>query len=665
MMSRLALFSIVVVGAFSVPCPFLNKKSAVSKQAPSKRRLQEELGYDVAEVKSRISEILPNAAADYGNYGGFLIRLAWHCAGTYRTSDGRGGCDGGRIRFDPELSWDDNAGLTEALELLEPIHEDFDSLSWGDLIVLAGSTAIEDMGGPTINFCGGRVDDSDGSDSIAIDEDTQLIYVDAGNTNGSDIRNVFANMDFTNDTETIALIAGGHTFGKCHSDRSGFEGAWTFTPTQWSGSYIENLLDLDWFESDTPSGSAKQFNNTGNTLMMLVADIALKEDADYLAALNTYRDDSDLLKKDFGSAWEKLVNRDLGDKPCAGEWPAAPVFTVNYEAVKDDVAAILENDTRSTDFNHYGPLLVRFAWHCAGTFRSTDYRGGCDGARILHDPEKSWGENVGLVIFSDIDNRPSDDVLAVDVLQPIKDSYGDDLSWADLIIIAGTTALEQMGGHSVGMCLGRTDDNDGSGSEYLDENIYLDAEYATAEEIKESMAIMGFSNREMTVLNGGGHAIGKAHWHKSGFEGKWTLNPTTLSNSFFTTLLNNNWVETNVSETGKRQFTDEAGNGLMMLSTDVAFKTDSEFSSFVQEYAVDNELFLTDFAAAWEKLINADRFGNACNGYYLTTISTTNSTTISTTISAGNNETSLAASLRGTCLFIVLCFLVLATGAWS
>ena len=245
--------------------------------------------------------------------------------------------------------------------------------------------------------------------------------------------------------------------------------------------------------------------------------------------------------------------------------------------------------------------------------------------------------------------------FAVDLLQPIKDSYGDDLS-ADLIIIAGTTALEQMGGCSVGMCLGRTDDDDGSGSEDLDENIYLDAEYATAEEIKESMAIMGFSNREMTVLNGGGHAIGKAHWHKSGFEGKWTLNPTTLSNSFFTTLLNNNWVETNVSETGKRQFTDEAGNGLTMLSTDVAFKTDSEFSSFVQEYAEDNELFLTDFAAAWEKLINANRFGNACNGYYLSTISTTNSITISTTISAGNNETSLAASLRGTCLLIVLCF---------
>ena len=394
--------------------------------------------------------------------------------------------------------------------------------------------------------------------------------------------------------------------------------------------------------------------------MMLVAYIALKEDADYLVALNTYRDDSDLLKKDFPSAWEKLVNRDLGDKPCAGEWPAAPVFTVNYEAVKDDVAAILENDTRATDFNHYGPLLVRFAWHCAGTFRSTDYRGGCDGARILHDPEKSWGENVGLVIFSDIDNRPSDDVLAVDLLQPIKDSYGDDLSWADLIIIAGTSALEQMGGYSVGMCLGRTDDDDdddGSGSEDLDENIYLDAEYATAEEITESMAFMCFSNREMTVLNGGGHAIGKAHWHKSGFEGKWTPNPTMLSNSFFTTLLNNNWVETNVSETGKRQFTDEAGNGLVMLSTDLAFKTDSEFSSFVQEYDVDNELFLTDFAAAWEKLINVDRFGNACNGYYLTTISTT--------ISAGNTETSLAASLRGTCLLSVLGFLVLATGAWS
>mmetsp|Transcript_38057 Transcript_38057/g.101429 ORF Transcript_38057/g.101429 Transcript_38057/m.101429 type:complete len:657 (-) Transcript_38057:25-1995(-) len=656
-MKHFALVFAMVIGALSVPCPFLSKKSAASKQVPVSRRVQEALGYDVAEVKSRISDILPNADADFGNYGGFMIRLAWHCAGTYRTSDGRGGCDGGRIRFDPELSWADNAGLSDALELLEPIKADFDSLSWGDLIVLAGNTAIEDMGGPTINFCGGRVDDSDGSDSIAIDEDTQLIYVDAGNTNGSDIRNVFGNMDFTNDTETIALIAGGHTFGKCHQDRSGFEGAWTSTPTQWSGSYIENLLAINWTLSDNPSGGAKQFNNTGNTLMMLVADIALKEDADYLAALNTYRDDSDLLKKDFGSAWEKLVNRDLGDKPCAGEWPAAPVLTIDYDVVKDDLAAILESDSRSTDFNHYGPLFVRFAWHCAGTFRSTDYRGGCDGARILHDPEKSWESNPGLVEFLDIESHPSDDVLAVDLLQPIKDTHGDDLSWADLIILAGTTALEQMGGNSVGMCLGRTDDDDGSGSDYLDENIYLDAEFATAAEIKESMKIMGFSNREMTVLNGGGHAIGKAHWHKSGFEGAWTQNPTTLSNSFFTTLLYNDWVETTVNETGKRQFTDEAGNGLMMLSTDVAFKTDSEFSTFVQEYADDNELFLTDFAAAWEKLINADRFGNACNGYDLTTISTT--------ISAGNNETSKAANLRGTCLLIVLCFLVQATGVWS
>jgi len=606
-------------------CPFLAGKAAHGVQNPHKRRpalaaagaRRLSLGFSVAAVKAEIEGILSSDQADFGHYGGFLMRLAWHCAGTYRTSDGRGGCDGARIRFDPENSWGDNAGLNEMLELLKPIKTRHGAaLSWGDLIVLAGSTAIESMGGPKIGFCGGRVDDVDGSESLPLEDSApgmnHLIYVDAGNASGQQVREAFEKMDF-GDKETVALVAGGHTFGKCHTSRSGFEGKWTHTPTQWSNSYLENLLNLDWTLVDSPGGNGKKQYNESSGLMMLVADFNMKEDAIYRGFMEEYVSDGGVqLKADFGRAWEKLMNRDMGNKPCLGEEVEAPEPAVDYDDVKAAVKAMLRNDTRDTDFNHYGPLFVRFAWHCAGTFRSTDYRGGCDGARILHAPEKDWPDNDGLVVG---DGEPQEE-LAQALLQPIKNSFGAGLSWADLIIIAGTAALEDMGGREVRVCPGRSDataEEAAVGSMYLDPTIYLNPEFANASDLKKSMSIMGFTAKEMTVLNGGGHAIGKAHASKSGFEGPWTHEPTTLSNEFFKVLWNNDWVET-LSPMNRTQFTDKATGTLMMLHTDLEFKTDPEFKSFVEQYKEDNALFLADFAAAWEKLINADRFGCLLEG---------------------------------------------------
>jgi len=612
----LAACSAVVTGS----CPFLAGKPAAhgihnphkhlpaSAAAPRARRLS--LGFSVAAVKQDIEQILKNDTADFGHFGGFLIRLAWHCSGTYRTTDGRGGCDGARIRFDPENSWEDNAGLNEMLDLLRPIKAKFGAaLSWGDLIVLAGSTAIESMDGPTISFCGGRVDDEDGSESLPLEDAApginHLIYVDAGNSSGQDVREAFAKMDF-GDKETVALVAGGHTFGKCHTSRSGFEGKWTHTPTRWSNSYLDNLLNLEWELVDSPGGNGKKQFNHSSGLMMLVADFNMKEDPTYRGFMEEYLSNGEQLKADFGKAWEKLVNRDMGNRPCLGEEMAAPTLTVDYGEVKAAIQAMLRDDKRATDFNHYGPLFVRFAWHCAGTFRATDYRGGCDGARILHAPQKDWADNDGLVVG---DDEPQEE-LAQALLQPIKDRFGAGLSWGDLIIVAGTAALEDMGGREVRICPGRSEETAEEaavGSRYLDPTIYLNPEFATASDLKKSMRIMGFTAREMTVLNGGGHAVGKAHQSKSGFEGPWTHAPTNLSNGFFKTLWDNDWVETQ-SPKNRTQFTDAATRSLMMLRTDLAFKSDPEFRKFVKEYKEDNELFLRDFAAAWEKLINADRF---------------------------------------------------------
>jgi len=577
-----------------------------------------ELAYDPQAVKADIRTILLNPQADDGNYGPFLIRLAWHCAGTYRRTDGRGGCDGARIRFDVERTWGDNAGLipgphedprtVTALELLAPTKYKYgNALSWGDLIVLAGSTAIEEMGGPEMDFCGGRVDAYEG---YSIEElNVNMIYVNAGNTSAADVREKFGEMDM-NDQETVALIGGGHAFGRCHASRSGFVGAWTSNPSFFSNEYFTFLTDKLYEESAIPG----QFETTvnGNTYIMLHGDIVLLDDPIYLEWVETYADDEDLLFDHFKAAWEKLMNRDMGLRPCAGDIPSIPPSQVDYEAVKADVLALLPDP--EADSGTWGPLMVRLGWHCAGTYRSTDHIGGCNGARIRHDPEASWGSNT------DVD-------LALARLEPVKNKHFG-LSWADLIIIASTTALESMGALPMPFCPGRVDvsaEVAAEQSKNLNPEIYLDPETATAPKLRESMKIMGFTDREMVVLNGGGHAIGQCHHFRSGFQGPWTTNPAELSNEFFHLLLQRDWVETTVPQTGKKQFIDSDTGTLMMLFSDMLFRDDDKFRAIVEEYAQDNDLFLEDFRNAWIKLVNADRFGGVC------VTSDTNESTTSTT----------------------------------
>jgi len=571
-----------------------------------------ELAYNPDAVRAKVKDILVDENADDGNYGPFLVRLAWHCAGTYRKTDGRGGCDGARIRFDVERTWDDNAALIPgphedakvapgdrktitALELLAPIKYEFgNALSWGDLIVLAGSFALEELGGPHMDFCGGRVDAYEG---YSIEElDVSMIYVNAGNTSAADVREKFTKMDM-NDQETIALIGGGHAIGRCHASRSGFDGAWTANPSEFSNEYFHFLTQLDYEEGEIPG----QFETTVNSkkYIMLHADYVLLDDEEYTFWLNRYAEDEDLFYTHFKAAWEKLMNRDMGLRPCAGSIPAIPETEVDYDAVKQDVLALLPD--ADADFQTWGPLMVRLGWHCSGTYRQTDHIGGCNGARIRHDPEASWGSN------KDVD-------LALQRLEPVFDKY-DGLSWADLIIIASTTALESMGALPMPFCPGRTDVSASLAKEQsanLDPEIYLNPETATADLLRESMKIMGFTDREMVVLNGGGHSIGQCHHFRSGFSGPWTHNPAKVSNEFFSLLISEEWVVTSAPHTGRKQFQDKKTETLTMLFSDLVFRDDDRFRAIVEEYAQDNDLFLEDFRKAWIKLVNADRFGDVC-----------------------------------------------------
>jgi len=592
-----------------------------------------ELGYSPELVKNDIRNILENEEADDGNYGPFLIRLAWHCAGTYRNTDGRGGCDGARIRFDVERSWDDNKGLIPgphhdletitALELLYPIKKKYGRvLSWGDLIVLAGNTAIEEMDGPQMDFCGGRVDAYEG---YSLEElDVSMIYVNAGNTSADDVREKFEKMDM-NDQETIALIGGGHAFGRCHAQYSGFDGAWTTNPITFNNEYFNFLLSQSYSESQSIPGQFET-NVGGNTYIMLHADIVLLDDASYRSHIEVYANDMDALLTDFKAAWEKLMNRDMGLRPCAGDIPQIVETGVDYDAVKNDVLAILPDNNPNSEVNHgtWGPLMVRLAWHCSGTYRSTDHIGGCNGARIRHDPELNWGSNA------DVD-------LALNRLEPIYDRYQPGLSWADLIIIAGTASLESMGALPMPFCPGRTDVNAPTAaqqSKNLDPEIYLEPQSATAPLLRESMKIMGFTDREMVVLNGGGHAIGQCHAMRSGFEGPWTFTPTQFDNGFFILLLEEEWLQT-TSSMGKKQFHDERTRSLTMLVTDLLFRDDDKWRAIVEEYAEDNDLFLEDFRNAWIKLVNADRFGDVC---------VTSEDNIETTTMVESTSTSTSAS---------------------
>lgn len=657
----------------------------------------QQINYD--DVKADLKKLFVDSKswwpADYGHYGPFFIRLAWHCSGSYRTSDGRGGCSGGRQRFDPEQSWPDNTNLDKARKLLAPLKRQYGlGLSWGDLFILAGTTAVEDMGGPVLGFCGGRVDQPDGSHSIELGPSPEQEAIDPCQSTGQQgnctlplgsttvgliylnpegplgqplpdqsrhqIRDTFGRMSM-NDTETIALIGGGHSFGKTHGAcptspgpapdvnplnpwagncgsgvgvdafTSGFEGPWTTTPTRFSNQYFQNLKNYTWqvalgpgghnqwhiTESNPPVGPMA--NGTGTQeLMMLTSDVSLTYDPDYKQIVEKWAEDKDDFSNQFKHAWYKLVTRDMGPiSRCVGNnipppqpfqypLPSPPSTLADEGLVRDAIKTAMTTthpsitpDIAKDGSTTYGAMFVKLAWHCANTFRITDHQGGCNGARIRYSPQSNWTTNANL-----------DKVL--EVLEPIKAKFGSSLSHADLIVLAGQTALEAAGAPSTAFCPGRTDATDGSGSENLEPREW--SYETTLQGLRYRQKLLDLTDHEMVVLHG--MMRSEVLLNHSGTIA-WTGDPTVLSNAYFTTLVSHSWQQyTNPSTTEKQYKAKDAD--IYMLPTDVAFLQDASYMTIVQDFASDNTFFLAQFVTAWNKMMVADRFdgpvGNLCVG---------------------------------------------------
>ena len=655
-----------------------------------------EIDYDLVrqDILALLTSSQPSWPADYGNYGPLFIRLAWHAAGSYRTSDGRGGADGGRQRFDPERSWADNTNLDKARSLLVPIKEKYGhGLSWGDLLILAGDTAIESMGGPILGFCGGRIDDVDGSQSDllgptkeqetlypCLDKDQNaaengacksplgattvgLIYVNPEgpmanpDPKGSvvQVRDTFDRMNM-NDSETIALIGGGHAFGKTHGAcrlapgpspkedeenpwpgncgegamkgrgvntfTSGFDFPWTTIPTRWNNQFFTNLLSFNWTLIDrdtTPGGhyewhvdetsvkspEAGTADGTGKQKIgMLTTDVSLLEDEVYLGLLETYASDMDAFNEAFKNAWYKLTTRDMGPiTRCLGsnipppqEWqyplPESEDNLADWEEVKKDVRSLFTQENKGS--------FARLAWQCMSTFRSTDYLGGCNGARIRFDPQSAWDVNIGMP-----------DVISH--LQPIKERYGNSLSWGDLIILAGNAEIEYTSGRSITFCGGRTDAVlDGGASDNLAPRIMGRFE-ETNVQLKEFMGLMGLTLPEYAALHGAGYAMGQGGTCAGLYCKRDYSYPSQLSNIFFKNIVEHQWIR---NETFK-MYTTKDNIELRMSSADVQFYFDPILKAVAEDYASDDALFLEKFEQAWTTLANADRFdgpfGNVCD----------------------------------------------------
>jgi catalase-peroxidase len=483
---------------------------------------------DLNAVKADIRQVLttpqPWWPADYGNYGPFFIRMAWHSAGTYRTFDGRGGSDGGQLRFEPLNSWPDNANLDKARRLVWPIKQKYGrALSWGDLMVLSGNVALESMGFKTFGFAGGRADDWEADEvywgperKFLADErytgdrklqrplgavQMGLIYVNPEGPNGKpdplaaarDIRDTFGRMAM-NDEETVALIAGGHTFGKAHGAHdpakcvgaepaaagieqqgmgwtnkcgkgnagdtvtSGLEGAWTATPTQWTSQYLDNLLGFDWVQTKSPGGATQWVPSDPNAKfvpdahdptkrhapIMFTTDLALKFDPAYGKIVKRFQKNPAEYELAFAKAWFKLTHRDLGPRTryLGAEAPKEvlpwqdPLPAVDHALV--DAADIAQLKAKVLASGLTGAELVRTAWASASTFRGTDMRGGANGARVRLAPQNSWAVN-----------NPAELAKVLKTLEGIQQDFnraqkgGKKVSVADLIVLGGNAAIEQ------------------------------------------------------------------------------------------------------------------------------------------------------------------------------------------------------------------------------
>ena len=669
---------------------------------------------DLAAVKKDIVTALTTSQdwwpADYGHYGPFIIRMAWHSAGTYRTTDGRGGGGRGMQRFAPLNSWPDNTNLDKARLLLWPVKKKYgQNLSWADLMILAGNCALESMGFKTFGFGGGRADvwepDEDiywgserewlGDKRYTGDRNLEnplaavqmgLIYVNPEGPNGNpdplasarDIRETFARMAM-NDEETVALIAGGHTFGKTHGAAdpgkyvskepaaasieeqstgwkntfgtgngeytitSGLEGAWTTTPTQWSNNYFENLFGYEWELTKSPAGAQQWKPKAGagadtvpdahnpakrHAPTMLTTDIALRVDPAYEKISRKFYENPEYFADAFARAWFKLTHRDMGprNRYLGSEVPAEvliwqdPIPAVNHPLVDATDVEMLKSKVLASGLSV--AELVSTAWASASTYRGSDKRGGANGARVRLAPQKYWEVN-----------NPSQLGKVLDVLEGIQKEFnaaqnsGKQISLADLIVLAGCAGVEQAAknaGKSVKVPFtpGRADasqeETDVESFKVLEPNAdgfrnYSKAYFAsiTEEVLIDKAQLLTLTAPELTVLVGGMRVMGANYDHSK--HGVFTNTPGALTNDFFTNLIDfsTTWK---ASESNKNAFEgrDRATGELKWTGTrvDLIFGSNSELRSIAEVYACEDasDKFVHDFVAAWNKVMNLDRF---------------------------------------------------------
>ena len=668
---------------------------------------------DLEAVKQDLFALMTDSQdwwpADYGHYGPFFIRMAWHSAGTYRIADGRGGAGSGAQRFAPLNSWPDNVSLDKARRLLWPIKQKYgNKISWADLMILAGNCALDSMGLKTFGFGGGREDIWEPEEDIYWGPETTwlgderysgdrqlenplgavqmgLIYVNPEGPNGNpdplasarDIRETFARMAM-NDEETVALTAGGHTFGKTHGAAdpsqyvgpapegasiedqglgwknsfgsgkgvdtisSGLEGAWTNNPIKWDNGYFENLFGYEWELTKSPAG-AQQWTPKGgagagtvpdahdptkrHAPMMSTADMAMRADPAYAKISKHFQENPDKFADAFARAWFKLTHRDMGPRARylgsavpAEEllWqdpvPEAPAELIGAADIAALKGKILQSGLSISQ-------LVSTAWESAATFRGTDKRGGANGARLRLAPQKYWEVN-----------QPAELGKILDTLEAIQAAFnaaagGKQVSLADLIVLGGCAAIEQAAaaaGHAVSVPFtpGRTDatqaQTDVDSFAVLEplfdgfRNYLRKGQARPAEDLLVERAhLLGLTAPEMTVLVGGMRVLNTNVGHSQ--HGVFTTRPETLSNDFFSNLLDmsTSW-KASATQEGVYEGYERASGAPKWTGTsvDLVFGSNSQLRALAEVYACrDGETaFVHDFVAAWNKVMNADRF---------------------------------------------------------
>ena len=632
--------------------------------------------------------------ADYGHYGPFFIRMAWHSAGTYRTGDGRGGAGTGNQRFAPINSWPDNGNLDKARRLLWPIKQKYgNKISWADLMILAGNAALESMGFKTFGFGGGREDiwapEEDiywgaedewlGDNRYSGERDLEnplaavqmgLIYVNPEGPNGNpdpiasgkDIRETFGRMAM-NDEETVALVAGGHTFGKAHgagdpslvgpdpeaaplqemgfgwknahgsgkgvdTTTSGIEGPWTANPIAWDNGYFDLLFGYEWALTKSPAGAhiwhaidladenhAPEVDGSGKKVpvMMTTADMAMRMDPIYGPISKRFHENPDQFADAFARAWFKLTHRDMGPKNLylGAEVPSeeliwqdpVPAGKALSGAEVDAIKAKVLGSGLSVS------ELVKAAWASASSFRGSDKRGGTNGARVRLSPQKDWDAN-----------DPASLAKVLGALEGIASDTG--ASIADVIVIAGAAAIEKASGAKVTVATGRGDaseaETDAASFEPMEPQAdgfrnFEKAQYRIrAEEMLIDKAhLLGLSAPEMTALIGGLRVLGA---NTSGTDGVFTQNVGTLSQDFFINVLDmgTEWVAIDEHET-RFEGRDRKTGAVKWTATrtDLIFGSNSQLRALAEVYAqADNkDKFIADFIKAWNKVMNADSFG--------------------------------------------------------